>query len=86
MGAAQKLQNMYAGVYIVHSVDSLHMVTLKDEATGKVLSTPIHVDRLRIAYARQPTPSSFFTAVTSKKSPGVTCNGNPDGCHTTEFS
>lgn len=30
---------MYAGVYIVHSVDSPHMVTLKDEATGKVLST-----------------------------------------------
>lgn len=29
-GAAQKLQNSYAGVYIVHSVDSPHIVTLKD--------------------------------------------------------
>lgn len=63
---------MYAGVYIEHSVDSPHMVTLKDEATGKVLSTPIHVDRLKIAYVRQSTPSSFFRVVTSKKSPGVT--------------
>lgn len=71
-GAAQKLHNMYAGVYIVHSVDSPHMVTLKDEATGKGLSTPIHVDRLKIAYVRQPTPFSFFRVVSSKKSPGVT--------------
>lgn len=71
-GAAQKLQNTHAGVYIVHNVESQHMVTLKDEATRKILSTLIHVDRLKIAYVSQPTPSSFFRVVTSKKSPGVT--------------
>lgn len=38
----------------------------------KFCQPPIHVDRLKIAYVRQPTPSSFFRVVTSKKSPGVT--------------
>lgn len=37
--AAQKLQNKYVGVHIVHSVDSPHVVTLKDDATGNILST-----------------------------------------------
>ena len=79
-GAAQKLQNKYVGVYIVHSVDSPHMVTLKDEATGKVLSTPIHVDRLKMAYVRQPTPSSFFGVVTSNKSQGVESTATQTDC------
>lgn len=36
------------------------------------MSTPIHVDRLKIAYLRQPTTSSFLRVVTSNKSPGAT--------------
>lgn len=67
----KKLQNMYVGVYVVDSVDFPHMVTLRDEATGKVLFSPIHVDRTKISYVRKPTPPSFFRVVTSDQSQGV---------------
>lgn len=69
---AKKLKNHYVGPYVVHSLPSPHMVVLLDPNTHQVLPNAVHIDRLKIACIRVPTPDNFFT-VTNRTSP-VTLN------------
>lgn len=58
-GKGHKLKNLYKGVFIVQEIVSPHLVILRDPTTNK-LSKPVHVDRLKCAYVRAPTPSNYF--------------------------
>lgn len=59
-GEGQKLQNRFSGPYVVEQLSSPHMVVLRDPATNKLLN-PVHRDRLKTAFIREPTPTNFFT-------------------------
>ena len=65
-GKAHKLQNNYAGPYVVHSIPSEHTVTLKDPITNKFLENAVHINRLKRAFVREPTPSDFFNVVSTR--------------------
>jgi hypothetical protein len=72
-GAARKLRNHYTGPYVVDSVVSAHMVVLKDQLEKKQFPQPIHIDRLKVAHVRQPTPSNFFKVITKVPEKQVSC-------------
>ena len=65
-GPAKKLKNVFAGPYIVDSIHSKHMIFLKDPTGQKKFTNPVHTDRLKVAYVRQPTKNKFFS-VTHKQ-------------------
>lgn len=65
-GTAKKLKPLYSGPYVVDSVVSDHMVRLTDPGGKKTFSQPIHIDRLKPAYVRQPNPSTFFKVSTKR--------------------
>lgn len=59
-GQGRKLQPKYSGPFVVHKIDSPHIVTLRDKLTGKLFKNPVHLDRLKTAYVREPNPENFF--------------------------
>ncbi|KAL5017800.1 hypothetical protein ScPMuIL_003522 [Solemya velum] len=59
-GVGRKFQSKYSGPYIVTAISSPHMVILLDPETGKCLPQPVHMDRLKMAYVRQPNPTNYF--------------------------
>lgn len=59
-GPGQKLQYSYTGHYVVHSLPSLHLVKVRNLENNEVLKSQIHLNRLKMAYVRQPNPSSYF--------------------------
>ncbi|CAC5421040.1 unnamed protein product [Mytilus coruscus] len=59
-GSGQKFKNEFAGPYVISTVNSPHMYTSEDPNTNKILSQPVHVNRLKSAYVRQPNPSKYF--------------------------
>ena len=59
-GRGAKLKPNFTGPYIVVEQPSAHMVTLKDTQTQKVLKHAIHLDRLKMAYVREPNPQPYF--------------------------
>ena len=59
-GQGQKLKYRYAGPYIIHKIHSPHMVVLKDPDSQKCLPNPIHINRIKPAYVRQPNPAQYF--------------------------
>ncbi|MES9904353.1 MAG: integrase [Sedimenticola sp.] len=54
-----KLQRRYAGPFVVQALQSPHMVQICDPTTKKVRL--VHIDRLKAAYVRAPTPDNYFT-------------------------
>ena len=70
-GKGRKLQNRYAGPYTIDEVISPHMVALNNPHTGRKLKTPVHLDRLKMAYVREPNPVPYFVdRVITQKPPG----------------
>ena len=63
-GPARKLHDLFDGPYIVKSVPSPHTVVLHDPENKRKFPRPLHLDRLKVAYVRQPTPSNYFNIVT----------------------
>ncbi|KAK3096224.1 hypothetical protein FSP39_024622 [Pinctada imbricata] len=60
-GPAQKLQPKYTGPFIVHKVLSDHRILIKNEK-GKIQTEPVHINRLKIAFVRAPSPSPYLTS------------------------
>lgn len=60
VGSAKKLKNWFKGPYVVHEVQSPHMVFLRDPSNGKVLPQSVHIDRLKMAYVRHPESNNFY--------------------------
>lgn len=55
-GQAKKLNQHYAGPFVVQAVPTVHTVILEDPETKESHPQPVHIDRLKLAYNRQPTP------------------------------
>ena len=70
-GKAQKLQNKYKGPFVVNKYISPHLVILRDPPSTKCLTNPVHLNRLKMAYVREPTPKPYFLGKV------VTCENNP---------
>ena len=56
----QKFKNKFAGPYIISSVNSPHTYILKDPCTDRLVSQPVHINRLKPAYVRIPNPTKFL--------------------------
>ena len=66
-GQGRKLRDKYTGPFVVKEVQSSHMIVLKNPDTGRTMQQPVHVNRLKIAYVRQPTPHAYFPSKVSTK-------------------
>ena len=60
VGPAYKLQAKFSGPHVVHTVCSDSRVMIQDQTTEKVLSEPVHVNRLKMAYVRAPSPQPYL--------------------------
>ncbi|XP_062587193.1 uncharacterized protein LOC134248836 [Saccostrea cucullata] len=60
IGTGQKLQELFKGPYVVKETVTAHLVILFDPSTQKTLDKPIHINRLKYAYVRAPTPTNYF--------------------------
>ena len=69
-GAGQKLKPHSSGPFVVDKVTSPHMVLLRNPQTGRPQQKPVHLDRLTMAYVREPNPCPYFLdkVVTGAKS------------------
>ena len=67
-GKGRKLKPQYTGPYVVTDMVSPHMVSLKNPETNKSLKNAVHLDRLKMAYIREPNPVPYFAdkVVTNK--------------------
>lgn len=59
-GQGRKLQLKYSGSFVVHKIDSSHLVTFRDRLIGKLFKNAVHLDRLKTAYVRKPNPTDCF--------------------------
>lgn len=59
-GVGQKLQNAVKGPYVIHHCVSPHMYVLRNPENGTIHKLPVHIDRLRMAYVREPEPTPYF--------------------------
>ena len=64
---ALKLQNQFSGPYVVHNIPGAHTVLLKDPVTNKILDNIVHINRVKKAFVREPTPSDFFSVVSARE-------------------
>ena len=59
-GPGRKLQKVFSGPYVVGSLPSPHMAILKNPQSNTNLKHPIHLDRLKMAFVREPNPCPYF--------------------------
>ena len=80
-----KLTNRYEGPFIIHEINSPHMVTIRDPTTNK-LKNNIHLNRLKPAHIRIPDPTYAGTrpdlfpplSVRKKGAPVIANNNKAD--------
>ena len=60
IGKGRKLTNRYTGPFVVHELLTPHMVTLINPETGRKQKSPVHLDRLKMAFVREPNPVPYF--------------------------
>ena len=66
-GKGQKLQEQYTGPYVIKHVISDHIVRLHDPTAAVNKEHDVHINRLKRAYVREPTPSKFFSVTSSRR-------------------
>ncbi|MCG8077951.1 MAG: DDE-type integrase/transposase/recombinase, partial [Candidatus Thiodiazotropha taylori] len=59
-GVGQKIQNKFTGPFVIHRCISPHMVLLRNPDNGTVHKSEVHIDRLKMAYVREPDPTPYF--------------------------
>ena len=59
-GKGRKLQYCAEGPYVVAEIQSPHRVMLSNPTTGERHKNAVHVNRLRMAYVREPNPVPYF--------------------------
>jgi hypothetical protein len=62
-----KLQDQFSGPFVVYDIPCAHTVLLKDPVTNKVFDNIVHINRVKKAFVREPTPSDFFSVVSSRQ-------------------
>jgi hypothetical protein len=55
-----KLSDRYSGPFVVDTIDSPHLIRLRNPETNRCMRQPVHINRLKIAYVRQPTPKAYL--------------------------
>ena len=60
VGQGQKFQPIYDGPFVVTTLDSEHMVYLRDPAGKRNFRKAVHVNRLKLAHVRMPFPDNYF--------------------------
>ena len=59
-GAGQNLRNKYTGPFVIEKIPSPHLAILRNPDTNVCLKTPVHFNRLKMAYLREPNPIPYF--------------------------
>ena len=59
-GVGQKIQNNFRGPFVIHRCVSPHMYLLRNPENGTIYKSEVHLDRLSMAYIREPDPSPYF--------------------------
>ena len=59
-GVGQKLKNTCTGPFVIHHCVSPHMYMLRNPENGTILPSEVHIDRLSMAYVREPEPTPYF--------------------------
>ena len=59
-GQGQKLKFRFDGPFVVTDIPIPHMVKLRDPVTGHNLKQSFHINRLKMAYVRDPNPIRYF--------------------------
>ena len=75
-GQGRKLQARYTGPFIVNDLPSPHMVKLRDPANKKRFKMPVHVNRLKMAYIREPEPRPYLNHDTDDHNDSVSAANN----------
>lgn len=78
VGAGQKLRNTCVGPYVIDQFHSQHMVVLRNPDTGVCRKTPVHLDRLKMAYVREPQPTPYFMSRVATCENGQQTDGQKD--------
>ena len=70
-GAGQKFKNKFIGPFVIEKITSPHLVLLCNPDTNICLKTPVYIDRLNMAYVREPNPTPYFMSkvVTHEQGP-----------------
>ena len=66
-GQGQKLKPKFSGPFVVHAAPSDHMVKLSDPSGKRQLTDCVLKDRLKHTFIRQPSPSSYFKVIASRR-------------------
>ncbi|KAK3106454.1 hypothetical protein FSP39_020404 [Pinctada imbricata] len=63
----RKLHDRYQGPLVVQELCSDHTVKLRNPKTGQISDSVIHMNRLKMAFVREPHPSPYFLGNVSSK-------------------
>ena len=62
-GVGQKLQNTLTGPFIIHRCVSCNNFLLRNPENGTKHKSEVHIDRLKMAYVREPKSNCFLSKV-----------------------
>ena len=51
------------GPFVIDKFSSPHMAVLRNPDTGLCLERPVHLNRLKMAYVREPQPTPYHIAL-----------------------
>ena len=75
VGVGQQLKHHYVGPYVIDKFSSPHMAVLRNPDTGVCMKTHVHLDRLKMAYIREPQPTPYFMSRVATCENGQQTNG-----------
>ena len=78
VGVGQKLKQHYGGPYVIDTFSSPHMAVLCNPDTGVCMKTPVYLDRLKMAYIREPQPTPYFMSRVATCENGQQTDGQND--------
>lgn len=78
VGAGQKLKNNYVGPFVIDKFSSPHMAVLRNPDTGLCLERPVHLNRLKMAYVREPQPTPYLMSRVATCENGQQTDGQND--------
>ena len=78
VGVGQKLKNNYVGPFVIDKFSSPHMAVLRNPDTGLCLERPVHLNRLKMAYVREPQPTPYLMSRVATCENGQQTDGQND--------
>ena len=59
-GFGQNIQSIFTGSFVIHRCVSPHMFLLRNPENGTIHNSEVQLDRLKMAYVREPEPTPYF--------------------------